>query len=105
MIFEKAGKQNPFRVPEGYFENFTESLNARLPQAKAPKARVVSLRTRLWRYAAAVIVVMGMGTALYFSTPEPETWMADADEEYYNDELDYIMLDNMEIAEYLTEAE
>ena len=105
-ITELGGKQNPFRVPEGYFESFNERLTARLPQRKPSK--VVSLRRNLWRYAAALVVVFGVGSALYWNRDiayalsyNEET----AQEQYFNDALDYAMVDNMEIAAYLTEAE
>ena len=100
---ELTGQQNPFRVPEGYFENFNERLQARLPQQQ--KAKTIRLRTVLWRYAAAVVVVLGLGTALYLNQNNQATTAYETQEEYFNDELDYIMVDNMEIAEYLTAAE
>ncbi len=105
-ITELGGKKNPFRVPEGYFESFDERLFARLPQAKQTK--VVSLRRNLWRYAAAVVVVLGVGSALYWNRDKTSTLAYSeeaAQEQYFNDALDYAMVNNMEIAAYLTEAE
>ena len=96
-IHELEGQQNPFRVPEGYFENFNERLLARLPQQQQPR-KVVRLMPRVWRYAAAIVVVLGVGSALYLNHKT-------AQEEYYNQVLDYAMVDNMEIAAYLTEAD
>ncbi len=34
-ILRKAGTSNPFRVPDHYFENFTQELMNKLPK-KAP---------------------------------------------------------------------
>lgn len=31
-ILRKAGTRNPFTVPEGYFENFTQELMSNLPE-------------------------------------------------------------------------
>ena len=31
-IREKAGRENPFRVPEGYFEQLTERVMSQLPE-------------------------------------------------------------------------
>lgn len=104
-IREADGNRNPFRVPEGYFEQFDERLMAALPEIRTGKSRTVRLIPRLWRYAAAVLVVAGMGAALYLGTPGERTLAAETEEEFYNEELDYIMVGNMEIAEYLTEAE
>ena len=110
-----AGKDNPFRVPEGYFEQFTDKLMQQLPQQPSsvearPATKVVPLRSRLWRYAAAFIVAagLGIGAATYWNTTSSDAIAINDEstqEEYYNDELDYIMVGNMEIAEYLTEAE
>ena len=105
-ITELGGKKNPFRVPEGYFESFDERLFARLPQQKP--AKVVSLRRNLWRYAAAIVVVLGVGSALYWNrgTDHSLAYSEEAaQEQYLNDALDYAMVDNMESAAYLTEAE
>ena len=105
-IHELEGQQNPFRVPEGYFENFNERLLARLPQQQS--RRVVRLMPRVWRYAAAIVVVMGVGSALYLNhktTPSIAINDEVTQEEYYNEVLDYAMVDNMEIAAYLTEAD
>ena len=105
-ITELAGQQNPFRVPEGYFEGFNERLMARLPRTE--KARTIPLRSRLWRYAAAVAVILGVGSALYWNhdtRSEMAYYEESTLEQYYNEALDYAMVDNMEIAAYLTEAE
>lgn len=106
-IHELGGQQNPFRVPEGYFENFNERLLARLPQQQ-PR-RVVRLMSRVWRYAAAIVVVLGVGSALYLNhkttAPSYAYYDETAQEEYYNQVLDYAMVDEMEIAAYLTEAD
>jgi len=51
IIQEKMGRNNPFRVPEGYFDSFTENLMAKLPErqdlrdeAACPELQVVSER-------------------------------------------------------------
>lgn len=51
IIHEKMGRNNPFRVPEGYFDSFTERLMAELPErpslyseAERPELQVVSER-------------------------------------------------------------
>lgn len=100
---ELVGQQKPFKVPEGYFEDFNERLLARLPQQQ--KAKTVSLRPKLWRYAAAVVVAIGLGAALYISQSEENTTVYASQEEYYNEALDYVMVGNTEIAAYLTAAE
>lgn len=106
-IGELGGRNNPFRVPEGYFEQFDARLMARLPK-KEKKAKTVRLMPRLWRYAAAALIIAGVGTAIVWNrqTSSPIAYNEETTmEEYYNEALDYAMVDNMEIAVYLTEAE
>ena len=107
MIRELEGQRNPFLLPEGYFETFNERLAQRLPQ-QAQKPKTVRLIPRLWRYAAAALVVFGVGIGLYINRNSLTTLAYNdevSQEEYVNEALDYIMVDNMEIAEYLTEAD
>lgn len=33
-ILKKVGKENVFRVPDGYFENLTSEVMSRLPERK-----------------------------------------------------------------------
>lgn len=101
---ELCGNDNPFRVPEGYFEGFNERLFARLPK-EPEKHNVVPLRPRLWRVAAAIAVAFAIGGGLYWTGNRQAQLAEQAQEEYYNEALDYIMVDNAEIAEYLTIAE
>jgi len=106
-IDELGGRNNPFRVPEGYFEQFDARLMARLPRTEK-KAKEVRLMPRLWRYAAAVLIIVGVGSAIVWNrqSSAPIAYNEDVEmEEYYNEALDYAMVDNMEIAAYLTEAE
>jgi hypothetical protein len=51
---EELRDRDPFRVPEGYFEGFTETLMSRIPEKK-PLAEKISLYTRVkpWLYMAA----------------------------------------------------
>ncbi len=52
--------RQPFRVPEGYFESFSEDLMSRLPEKTMPelKLKEISLydRVKPWLYMAAAFV-------------------------------------------------
>jgi len=52
---DKLKERNPFRVPEGYFENFTENMMSRLPEkpVEAPKKISIYDRVKPWLYMAA----------------------------------------------------
>ncbi len=125
IIREKCGKKNPFQVPEGYFDNFTKQLMNALPEtapapatpAQKPLIRRIGFHTLC--AAASVCALAILGTTLYLhptntdgqadSSIAIELTTDNADfiylsEEYIDDALDYAMVDNQEIAYYLTEA-
>ena len=111
-IREKLGQNNPFRVPEGYFDQLTERVMAQLSEqvtAQLPerrqKSRFIALRP--WLYAAACIVVLlVLSVTFLFQRPADDTQQVAANtvESTYMDEAaDYAMLDNAEIYACLSE--
>lgn len=114
-IKEKAGQENPFRVPEGYFDQLASQVMAKLPECapqagqvqlpeRRQKSRQVALRT--WFYAAACVVAIVVMT-LSFHFKQDVAAVADEqvaaqtetniDNTYMDDAADYAMLDNAEI--------
>ena len=123
-ILEKMGQTNPFRVPDGYFDQLTSRIMEQLPDSDAmgqsverathiplqKRSRFVALRP--WLYAAAsVVVVAVMSLAFYFQqSPTEAAPMAAAssvpsasDDSFIEDAADYVMLDNAEIYAYLAD--
>ena len=121
---ERFGKGNPFRVPEGYFDQLTDRVMAQLPEREQqaeqislsdrhPKSRLVALRP--WLYAAActvAVVVMGLTFYLHDVAEEQPlastsitntTTTANTESQYIDDAADYVMLDNAEIYACLAE--
>lgn len=123
---QMVGNRNPFRVPEGYFEQLTGQVMQQLPergenvalQQPVSQANARKVHLRPWYYAAASIaiaVVMGMG--YYFSQDSSASMDAgriaavsavpaateQVDNSYIDDAADYAMLDNAEIYAYLSE--
>lgn len=117
---QHVGTKEPFKVPEGYFDTFADRLQARIdqmPQVKKP-TKVVNFVPKAW-FAAAASVVIVASVGLSIMVPRwkdgkdlsavAQTELASADvnsseqDEAYFDELDYAMIDNNEIAYYLTE--
>ena len=110
---QTVGNRNPFRVPEGYFEQLTEQVMQQLP------ARAKKVQMRPWLYAAACsVLALAMGVSYYFlqsqSTSTDAAPMAAvapavsvtneaSDNSYFEDAADYVMLDNTEIYAYLSE--
>ena len=119
---ERFGKGNPFRVPEGYFDQLTDRVMAQLPEREQqaeqislsdrhPKSRLVALRP--WLYAAAcTVAVVVMGLTFYSHDVAEEQPLAststtntttNTESQYRADAADYVMLDNAEIYACLAE--
>ena len=114
LIEEHLGKQNPFRVPEGYFDSCADRLMQQLPEQQeqevkpAKTVRMKALRPIL--VAAACVAVAIFSITLYFhqtqETPEQNNVAAvtsNTDEEYLDEAADYVMLDNADIYACLSE--
>ena len=124
IIREHDSGRRPFKVPEGYFEGFTERMMNRLAdegllsEPVEQQTRVVKLPLwrRTLRYAAAVAAVaVCVGGAWLYGVRNPagdgaqlaaqtETPALEYSEEDINAILDYELVDNQHIAYYLTEA-
>jgi len=120
---QHIGKNEPFKVPEGYFESFADRLQdriAHMPQAQKPTKHVRFIPKAWFAAAASVVIVASVGLSIMLpkwkggqaETIEPtKSELANAttdelsasEEDYYFNELDYAMIDNNEIAYYLTE--
>lgn len=123
FIREHDSGRNPFVVPEGYFEGFTEKMMARLKaeseSTESQQAIVVKLPfwKRAMRYAAvAAAVVVMIGGGLFYTmrstSGDSSAQLAAQTDQldfYFSDDdldaaLDYELVDNQHIAYYLTEA-
>ena len=113
-IQEKVGKRNPFRVPDGYFDNLTAQVMQNLPEQ--PKRRAKSVFMRPVFYAAASVCALLVAGAAWMWHPSAEVTATDAVQaktvvqpqqdasgEYLDEAVDYMMLDNHEIYAYLAE--
>lgn len=116
-LTERSLKEtSPFKVPDGYFDTLCDSIMNKLPEGKASKKpRLLIMRKRVLQYAAAAFfAVTTISLALYESVDNDETPTTISasitediresyeDENYVNEALDYAMIDNSEIAAYLT---
>ena len=114
-IQKKIGTENPFRVPEGYFENLTSEVMNRLPE----KEKLIAVQTeptmwqkvRPWLYMAAMFVGAALIIRVASSdrTPAATDRMA-ADEtetemEYINMAVDNSMLDDYSLYVYLADSD
>jgi len=100
LIMEKFGQENPFRVPEGYFDSLADEIMNKLPERRK-KSRIITLRPFFYAAASFVTVIL-IGASFYFNRQtEEQQPLATASTVYENtyidDAVEYAMLDNVEI--------
>lgn len=109
-LMERVGQKNPFRTPEGYFDQFTANVMAQLPERtlkvepQQPVAKKVAMPIRHWFYAAACVAAL-LVTAFSFHFHEVDKGQPQVavSESYIDEAADYAMLDNMDIYQLLAE--
>ena len=73
-LIQQMGKKEPFRVPDGYFESFTQNLMENLPEKEvSPSATPVPStweRVKPWLYLAAMFMGIIAGAKLFVGNPE-----------------------------------
>lgn len=99
---EQVGKENPFRVPEGYFSTLPDRVCVRIARKQRER--------RMWRWAAAAVMAGCVAiTSLLLVRQSGNIQLAAEAGGYNADEvemlLDYNMVNNLEIVDYITEAE
>ena len=118
IISKHLKASNPFRTPDGYFDSFNSRLMQRIAEQplEVRQAKVVSIhqrRKQFFRYAAAAVLAgLCISAGTYFwnkdSASTEQVAAAEsydyANEDYIDAALDYEMIDNNQIAYYLTEA-
>lgn len=116
FIRKRCGSGNPFKVPEGYFEQFVSELMAKLPEKETKLSPTVLshrwARMAWFAAAAAFCGTMFLGTYYLQSAMHPQGGSTVAQEEeetetentYMDDMLDYAMVSNREIALCLTDV-
>lgn len=113
-LLKKYGTENPFTVPEGYFENFSKKLMNKLPekeQVHAPEPASTWQRIKPWVYMAAMFCGLMFTVRVVVGPPRQDTPIFTAAEtEQFSDEyietiLDHSMMDDYTLYQYLTDAD
>ncbi len=121
LLKHLASEKNPFRTPEGYFEGFTQKMMQRIKEEGEIKTEAKVVTPSIWRrwstYAAAAVVAGFFVVAgTYFlnndqeqslfaaSGQDAEVFSQEELDEAFDYELSYGLVDNSQIAYYLTEA-
>ena len=69
---DKIGKVNPFKVPAGYFENFSDEIMSKLPEKEIREPHTVSLwqRTKPLVYMAAMFTGIMLMVNIFINEPQ-----------------------------------
>lgn len=114
---KELGMENPFRVPEGYFEGFTSHLMSRLPEKeKSDVFRTPTTweKVRPWVYMAAMfvgaaLIIRVASSKVDISVNEQSAVADDIDMEtemeYIDVAIDNSMLDDYSLYVYLTDED
>ena len=112
-ILRKVGTKNPFRVPEHYFENFTQELMSKLPEQESMQP-VLELtlwqRVKPWVYMAAMFCGIMLSVRIFVGEPKKDEFpitQAEAEilpEEEWENFIRRAFTDDYETYQFLTEA-
>ena len=113
-ILRKAGTSNPFRVPDHYFENFTQELMNKLPEKEPmPLMSEPTLweRVKPWLYMTAMFCGIMLSVKVFVGEPKKDEFptFSQIEAEKLPDEdweilIDRIMMDDYTLYQYLTDA-
>ena len=119
LILEKFGKETPFKVPEGFFDDFTKDLMAKLPErqedaSKKKRSAAIIRRISVIITSAAVFIgVCILAVSYLLQKPEQPVVAKQAKDNHieninntYNsidEAAEYTMLDNEDIYAYVSE--
>lgn len=115
-ILKRVGKENPFRVPDGYFEHLTSKVMDSLPEKEAPAFLQHEPtrweRIKPWLYMAAMFagaaLILRVATWGEKEIPTGTSLAADdseTEEQYISTVLDNSMLDDYSLYVYLTDVD
>ena len=114
-LLKRCGTENPFTVPEGYFERFTEQLIEKLPEREAQPAPKLTLWTRVkpWVYMAAMFCGLMLSVRMFVGEKQSQSPAATSEttdftevpDEYIDPIVNQTMMDDYTLYQYLTDAD
>ena len=114
-LLKRCGTENPFTVPEGYFERFTEQLMEKLPEREAQPAPKLTLWTRVkpWVYMAAMFCGLMLSVRMFVGEKQSQSPAATSEttdftevpDEYIDPTVNQTMMDDYTLYQYLTDAD
>lgn len=114
-LLKRCGTENPFTVPEGYFERFTEQLMEKLPEREAQPAPKLTLWTRVkpWVYMAAMFCGLMLSVRMFVGEKQSQSPAATSEttdftevpDEYIDPIVNQTMMDDYTLYQHLTDAD
>ena len=114
----RLGKENPFKVPEGYFENVIPEIMKQLPEIEEQGQEEVTLweRVKPWVYMVAMFCGLMFGVRVMMMDNSAQTdnnivsvsmndTLQNIPDEYIEPILDQAMMDDYTLYMYLTDAD
>ncbi|WP_287680087.1 hypothetical protein [Bacteroides sp.] len=114
----RIGKENPFKVPEGYFENIVPEIMKQLPETEVQEEVEVTMweRVKPWVYMVAMFCGLMFGLRVMMNDRPVSTGVNAGDvsmtdsvqgipDEYIDPILDQAMMDDYTLYMYLTDAD
>ena len=114
----RIGKDNPFKVPEGYFEDVVPEIMRQLPEIKEQEQEELTLweRAKPWVYMAAMFCGIMFGVRVMMKdNPAPadngvvgvsmNDTLQDIPDEYIDPILNQTTMDGYTLYMYLTDAD
>lgn len=113
---QNYGKNNPFKVPDGYFDQLTQHIMEQIPDTPAQKAAEISLwgKIKPWIYMAAMFVGMSFTIRMFMGkfgmekdsdyTNIPSYNVSELPDELVDPIVNQTMMDDYQLYEYLTDA-
>jgi hypothetical protein len=113
-LINKAGKENPFRVPEGYFDSLASQVMSRVDaEGNKPqdmpmiekKTKTVWLRPVLYAAASVCALFISVTAYQHFTAQPVENTteqVAVYSDNSFDEAADYVMIDNQDIYACLT---
>ena len=107
------GTENPFRVPDGYFENFTSEVMNKLPEKEkvttVHKEPTTWQKVRPWLYMTAMFIGAALIIRVASTDHKPAVDRVAVEEsetemEYINMAVDNSMLDDYSLYVYLADS-
>ena len=112
-LLEKFGRNNPFKVPEGYFENLTENVMKQLPEKEYPAVGKITMweRVKPWLYMAAMFCGLMFGIRVLVhekgtvqNTTNTDVF-SDLPDEYIDPIINQSLMDDYTLYQYLSDAD